>query len=273
MISKLTVRLIGLTGSLLLGVLPLVAQDTKDARAIVREAVASEMAASQNDHTRWRYRTEDKAANDSAWIVVETDYGSVKRLIVRGGQPLNEADARVENQRVQGFIHDSAQLAKQRKDGEQDGKSAAELLKMLPEAFVWNQQGEDAQKYTLHFQPNPAFHPSDMQSRVLGTMMGEMVVDKEQRRIMTISGRLTEDVTIGWGLLGRLREGGTFRVERREIAPKLWQITETHVHIQGKALLFKNIGQEQDEVQTEFTRVPSGTTLEQAAEMSKVQAR
>jgi hypothetical protein len=74
---------------------------------------------------------------------------------------------------------------------------------------------------------------------------------------------------IGWGVLGRLRAGGTFRVERREIAPRLWQITETHVHIEGKALFFKNIGQQQDEVQTDFTLVPAGTTLEQAAEMSK----
>jgi hypothetical protein len=100
-------------------------------------------------------------------------------------------------------------------------------------------------------------------------MMGELVVDREQNRIETISGRLVQDVTIGWGLLGRLHEGGTFRVERRQIAPKLWQITETHVHIEGRALLFKNIGQQEDEVQTDFTPVPAGTTLEQAAEMSK----
>jgi hypothetical protein len=104
---------------------------------------------------------------------------------------------------------------------------------------------------------------------VLGEMIGELVVDKGQNRIETISGRLGQDVMIGWGVLGRLREGGTFRVERREIAPRLWQITETHVHIEGRALFFKNIGQQQDEVQTEFTPVPGGTTLEQAAEMSK----
>jgi len=104
---------------------------------------------------------------------------------------------------------------------------------------------------------------------VLSAMAGELVVDKKQHRIKTISGKLTRDVTFGWGLLGRLKQGGTFRVERRELKPGLWQITETHVHIVGKALLFKNIGQQQEEVQTDFTQVPAGTTLEQAAEMSK----
>ena len=49
----------------------------------------------------------------------------------------------------------------------------------------------------------------------------------------------------------------------------MWEITETHVHIEGKALLFKNIGEQQDEVQTDFTPVPQNTTLEQAVELSK----
>jgi hypothetical protein len=34
-------------------------------------------------------------------------------------------------------------------------------------------------------------------------------------------------------------------------------------------LFFKNIGQQQDEVQTEFTQAPDATTLEQAVELSR----
>jgi hypothetical protein len=100
-------------------------------------------------------------------------------------------------------------------------------------------------------------------------MNGTLVVDKAQHRIETISGRLTEDVTFGFGFFGRLQRGGTFRVERRELAPGIWQITETHVHIQGRALLFKNIGEQQDEVQSGYTPVPHGTTLEQAVALSR----
>jgi hypothetical protein len=255
--------------SLPVGQYPLHAQDAKPAKEIVRTAMQAELAADKEDHTRWRYRDAKKDGTDTVSIVVETAYGSVKRVIIRNGQPLTEAEARAEDQRVQHFIHDPEKLAKQRRDGAQDGKNAEELLHMLPEAFTWKVVSEDAQRYTLHFDPNPGFSPPDMQGRVLGTMAGTLVVNKAQKRIETISGKLTQDVTIGWGLLGRLREGGTFRVERREVASGLWQIVETHVHIEGKALFFKTIGEQQDEVQTEFTQVPEGTTLEQAAEMSK----
>jgi hypothetical protein len=255
--------------SLLVGQYTLHAQETKPAKEIVQAATRAELDADKNDHTRWRYRDAKQDGIDTVSIVVETEYGSVRRLIMKNGRPLTAAEAKAEDERVQRFIHDPEKLAKQRRDGAQDGKNAEELLKMLPEAFLWKVQSDDAQRITLHFDPNPNFSPPDMQGRVLGARAGTLVVNKAQSRIETISGKLTQDITIGWGLLGRLRQGGTFRVERREVAPGLWQIVETHVHIEGKALFFKTIGEQQDEVQSEFTQVPPGTTLEQAAEMSK----
>lgn len=241
------------------------AQDTNQ---IVQTAVNTELAASRNDHSLWRYRDEERL-EDKVSIVVQTAQGSVKRLIEKNGAPLTSAEERAEDARIQSFIHDPEKLAKQKKDGASDDKSAAQLLNMLPTAFLWKIANENGDAVTLTFSPNPDFNPPDMQSRVLSSMAGELVVDKKQHRIKTMSGKLTRDVTFGWGLLGRLKQGGTFRVERRELKPELWQITETHVHIVGKALLFKSIGQQQDEVQTDFTQVPANTTLEEAVEMSK----
>lgn len=245
--------------------LPLCAQD---ANQIVQTAVNTELAASRNDHSLWRYRDEQRIANKVS-IVVQTAKGSVKRMIEKNGAPLTAAEAQAEDARIQSTIHDPDKMAKQRRDGAADDKNAAELLNMLPTAFLWRIANTNGDSFTLTFSPNPDFNPPDMQSRVLSAMAGELVVDKKQHRIKTISGKLVHDVTFGWGLLGRMKQGGTFRVERRELKPGLWQITETHVHIVGKVLLFKDIGEQQDEVQTDFTEVPANTTLEEAAEMSK----
>jgi hypothetical protein len=102
-------------------------------------------------------------------------------------------------------------------------------------------------------------------------MAGELVVNKAQNRIQTIKGKLIRDVKFGWGLLGRMNAGGTFNVERREIAPGIWSITESHVHIDGKALLFKTIGEQEDEVKSQFRRTPPATTLVQAADILKAE--
>lgn len=257
----------GLLGVSLLLLLPAIAP-AQEPHALIQAAVRTELAANQDDHSRWRYRDEERDKS-SVSTVVETDNGSVKRLIALNGRALSREEAAAEEARVQGFIHDPGQLAKQRKDGAADGQSATELLQMLPDAFTWTVTGGTPAEVTLGFAPNPDFRPSSMQARVLGGMAGEVVLDRKQHRMKTLSGRLTQDVTIGFGLLGRLKQGGTFRVERREIKPGLWQITETHVHIDGRALLFKSIGQQQDEFQTEFTQVPNGISLEQAAVLSK----
>src|SRR5271170_5746386 len=113
--------LIVLGGMLLAGPWTLHAQGSRDAKEIVRTAMQAELDADLNDHSRWRYRVAKKDGSDTVSIVVETDHGSVRRIIIKNGQPLNEAEARAENERVQRFIHDPEKLAKQKKDGIQDG--------------------------------------------------------------------------------------------------------------------------------------------------------
>ncbi len=95
-----------------------------DAKEIVKAAAAAEIAADKTDHSRWRYKVTRKDQGDSVFDCGGDRSWSVKRLIGRGGRPLSDAEAREEDARVQSFIHDPAQLAKQHKDGMQDDKNA-----------------------------------------------------------------------------------------------------------------------------------------------------
>ncbi|WP_041585875.1 hypothetical protein [Terriglobus saanensis] len=67
--------------------------------------------------------------------------------------------------------------------------------------------------------------------------------------------------------MGKLEKGGTFNVIRHEVQPGVWETTETHVHMQGHALLFKSISEQEDDVQTDFASVPPSTSLADAAAM------
>ncbi|HEY5055404.1 MAG TPA: hypothetical protein VII58_04545 [Acidobacteriaceae bacterium] len=242
--------------------LPLRAQDAK---AIVQQAVNTELEVSRTDRSRWRYR--ETEMDGSEYVVVETQDGEVKRHIKENGHPASAATLRQDDEYNQRFAHDSAMQEKQRQAGLHDDRSATELLNEMPVAFVWKVERETPEEVTLSYKPNPEYHPPDMESRVMGQMAGTLVVSKPAHRIKTFKGRLTEDIAIGWGLLARIRQGGTFDVERRQVGPGLWAIIETHVHIAGHALFFKTIGQQQDEVKSDFTPVPPGTTLEQALTM------
>jgi hypothetical protein len=251
---------------LILSSLPLAAQNSQpEALSAVRAAVASEMQASQTDHSIWTYRDHDDVpGKDATYLTIETRDGSLRRMVQLNGQPLTPAATEAESQRLDHYVHDKSAQAKARKNAAHDDAKAAEMLKMLPDAFIWSTVSQTAQLITLSFKPDPRFDPPNMEARVMGIMGGQMIIARNGNRIRTLRGALTQDVLFGFGIFAKLYKGGTFDVERREIGGGHWQITETHVHIGGHAMLFKSIGQEEDEVKTGW-KPSSEDTLEGAA--------
>jgi hypothetical protein len=236
-----------------------------EALQALRAAVRAEMEANQSDKTIWTYRDHDKTPEgDGTYLTIETRQGTLRRLIELNGQPLSPSAAAAESQRIASYVHDPAAQAKAHKNSAHDDAQATELLNMLPDAFIWSTVSETAELITLKFRPNPAFSPPDMQSRVMGAMTGELIIARNGNRIRTLRGQLSYNVLLGFGLLAKMYKGGTFDVERRLVGENHWQITETHVHIGGHALLFHSIGQQEDEVKTDW-KPSADDTLDQAA--------
>ncbi|MGB7191002.1 MAG: hypothetical protein WBD10_12750 [Acidobacteriaceae bacterium] len=239
----------------------LYAQDT---RQLVKETVTSEVAADKADQSRWIYHEVDrKPGNVLVQWVAQTSQGDVNRIIKKNGHPIPEAQQR---NSVESFVHDSSARARQRQADRKDGQEAEDLLNMLPQAFLWTLKNKNDITTIFHFKPDPKFSPPSRQARVFAAMEGDMTVNNRQHRIMRLRGTMIRDVNFGWGLLGSLKKGGSFEVNRKQTAPGIWQIYETHVHIQGRALLFKTISEQEDDIKTQFTRQADNVTLEQAAE-------
>lgn len=235
---------------------------SQDARQLVQQAVQTELAADRADHTHWLYFEVDKKADHPLrqWVA-ETRDGDLRRVVQIDGRKLSDQEQR---NRVDAFLRDGGAQAKQRKGEQHDDKQAEEMLKMLPQAFLWTVQGKQGNSTILHFKPNPDFDPPDIEARVFAAMEGDMAVDTVQHRIASLKGRMIRDVKIFGGLFGSLNSGGTFDVERRETGSRVWQITETHVHIQGHALIFKTISEQEDDVKTNFKQLPDTITMRQA---------
>lgn len=255
-----------LTGLLLLAAGCVVrAQDTKttqDTKQFVQQAVTDELAADRDDHSRWIFHEVDRKPSDAVvqWVA-ETGHGDLNRVLSRNGRQISEEEQRA---RIDKFIHDPAAQAKQHRSGQHDDEQAEAMLKLLPAAFIWTETGSDGKTTTLHFKPDPNFRPPSREARVFSAMEGDMIVENSHHRIQELKGTMIRDVNFGWGLLGKLEKGGSFSVERRETGPGVWQITETHVHIQGHALIFKSISEQEDDEKSSFTREPGDVTFGQA---------
>ncbi|HET9099951.1 MAG TPA: hypothetical protein VFN62_06135 [Acidobacteriaceae bacterium] len=240
------------------------------AHQLVQQVIANELQANQNDHSHWMYRDSDTFPEKSTVkLVVETPEGTASKLILLNGHPLTPQQRAQDEARMERVIDDPSVVAKQRKSSAHDDQQAISLMKMLPEGFLWSYAGESNGEITLSFRPNPAFQPPTYASRVFAAMAGTMIVDARQKRLKVLSGKLIHSVEYGWGLFGKMNQGGTFRIVRSEVAPGIWEITQTHVHIQGYMLIFKSINEQEDEITSDYKRTPSSMTLRQAVDKLK----
>ncbi len=239
-----------------------VAMAGQTAQQIVRQAVRVELYADARDHTHWLYYDVDRKPGGTVeqWVA-ETGNGDMTRVLEQNGQKLTKQSQRSS---MNNFIFSSRAQMRQRKGAQHDDQEASQMLGMLPQAFYWSIASRSEDRTTLHFWPNPQFRPPTWQSRVFAAMTGEMVVDNTQHRIVSLKGRLTHDVKFWGGLLGNLQAGGTFDVERRQMKNGKWKITETHVHIQGHALIFKSISEQEDDEKSQFKELPADVSLQEA---------
>jgi mannose-6-phosphate isomerase-like protein (cupin superfamily) len=235
---------------------------------LVEHVMQNESRADTNDHSHWVYRDQKRTPEtNTVKIVVETAAGDVAKTIELAGRALTAEERRQDDKDMEELVNSPDRQQKARRASEHDDQQAHAFMQVLPVAFIWTEASRNDSTATLNFKPNPQFQPPSRELRVLGAMSGEMVVDLKEVRVISLSGHLTAPVDFGWGFLGKLQKGGTFHIERREIAPGEWQTTETHVHITGKALFFKSITEQEDEETSGYKPTPPSLSLSQATEM------
>jgi len=240
----------------------------QSAEDIVRKVVQNELYADTNDHTAWMYQDAYKSPDkNTVRIVIETSQGNLSEIVEDGGKPPSAQEHQNDLNHIQQMVSDPALRQRQKRAEQHDGQQARDMLNLLPNAFDWKIVSRSNGDVSLSFQPKPSFSPDSMSGKVLAAMSGTMVVDEQQMRLKDLSGRLDNDVVFAWGLLGRINAGGTFQIVRQEVGSGSWQITQTHVHISGHALFFKTIGDQEDEITSDYHLVPSGVDLNKAAQM------
>jgi hypothetical protein len=232
----------------------------------VKNVIYNEMHPSGANNVHWKYRLEKTSGSrQETRTVVETQSGSLDRLMAVAGEPLTGAQETNEAKRILRFSHSPDEQRKAEEARRKDAEQCNTFLRMIPDAFVFEYAGQSANAIKLDFKPNPRFQPPSREGKVLQQMAGEMWVDARQQRLLSITGQLMNDVKFGGGLLGHLEKGGQFIVKRAEIAPGDFELTELTVNMQGKALLFKSIAVQQKEIHSNFERMPDELTLADAA--------
>ena len=205
--------------------------------------------------------------------IVETKDGDLDWLISVNGKPLPEDQRRERQQGLQRLMSNPAELKKSQREKDEDQARSQRLLKILPDALVFEYGEQRGDLVELKFKPNPDFRPPSHEAAVVHAMEGVLWVNGRQKRLAEISGRLTRPVKFGGGLLGHLDAGGHFHVKQEEVQSGYWELTVLDVDMKGKALFFKTIGVQEEMKRSMFRRVRDDLTAAQGANLLNQQVR
>jgi hypothetical protein len=240
----------------------------RDPNQLVRDVVQHELDADAADHTHWRYRNHkesDGSAQDRD--VIETKEGSLARTLLINGQPLTPDQRSKDDERMRQLVDDPSERAKRDHREKQDTEKANELLRAIPDAFIFRYDGTDGSLTRLVFTPNPHYSPPTHELMVYHAMAGKLWVDRSSLRLAMIEGQLTEEVRFAWGLLGHLDKGGTFKVVRKNVGDNHWDTVSLDVNMQGRIVLFKSLSVKEKQVLSDYRRMPDDITMARALEM------
>lgn len=236
---------------------------------MVRNVAWNELHASEHPSHYYSYIERNIMPDGSSTVQeIATSGGDVDRLIEVDNRTPDPRQL-AENQALLKQLPDDRQLQMSRlKDQQNDRRRRDNVLKDIPQAFIYTYAGSDQQgRIMLRFQPSPGYQPSSRQSLILQGMAGELWVDPSNQRIVKISGTLVKDVKIGWGFLARLNQGGTFQMEQSQGPDGTWHQMLLSVHFDGTALIFKHIHIRVRQVRCCFERVPDSLSIQEAVHL------
>jgi hypothetical protein len=188
-------------------------------------------------------------------------------LVEEDGRPICAERVAAERGRLAGIVADPAGFQRREQTMKNDEIHAAQMLALLPRAFLFGEVREEGGYLRIEFRPNPDYQTQSMEERVLHGMSGTMLIEPQTMRLHRIDGRLPQDVSIGFGLLATVRAGSSFATTRNPLGEPDWKTTLLDTDIDGKAIFFKAIAKKEHAEHSNFVRVSNDLSVAQAVEM------
>jgi hypothetical protein len=238
------------------------------ASQLVNVVVANELA-DRVERRKWMYVIEKQDGKRTLTEQqVETRDGPLYRLVAIDGRPLDSDQRRQDSARIDRLLQDPSEQLKVKRAHDEDEQKLETLMRLMPEAFLYDYNGIEGNLLSVKFRPNPDFNPPTYEARVVHSLAGTILIDSQQNRLVRLSGQLISPVEFGYGLLGRIDGGGTVEIGRVEVGPVQWKTALIDIQLTGRFVLFKTISKQEHEIRSDFHAVPDDLSLSQASQLT-----
>jgi hypothetical protein len=237
------------------------------AKQIVATLLANEDAASRHrDHYMYLSQERSDRTGGHLWTekVVETSAGMIRMLIAEDSKPLSPERLARERARLAAIVADPETIAKKSQSRNDDENHARQMESLVGRAFNFSGVRDEDGYLRIDFTPNPEFKTGSFEERVMHGIAGTLLIDPHTMRLHRMEGRLMQDVSLGFGILAKIRAGSGFDAVRDHPGVPEWKTTEYDTSFSGRILFFKSLVWNAHAVHSDFVRVPSDISVAQA---------
>ena len=206
--------------------------------------------------------------------MLETDQLLLGRIVALDGQPLTSKESAQEDRRLQRLIENPEELRDKQKDQQQEDQRIRKIISALPDGFLYEygdlRQGPSGEVVILKFKPNPDFDPPSRETQAFLGMAGTMEISLPSRRLSGLHATLIQDVSFGWGILGKLNRGGELTIEQVPIEGGRWITRRMKLNFTGRVLVFKTLKVDLEQFTSNYRPVSGMSVAEGIAFLKKM---
>jgi len=184
--------------------------------------------------------------------------------LAEDGKPLSAARQAAEKAKLEDIAAHPEAFQKHEQAMKNDEVHAEEMLALLHKAFLFDEPRLEGGDLRIGYRPDPAYQPKTMEEKVLHAMSGAVMVDEKTLQLHRIEGRMPADVSLGYGILGTVHAGSSFSTTHEMEPGGEWKGAMVNTAIEGKAMLFKEIGRNEHMVHSEFKRLWENISVSEA---------
>jgi hypothetical protein len=199
--------------------------------------------------------------------VVETAMGKVRLLVAEDGKPLSAERQAAERARLADIAAHPEAFQRRAQVLNNDEQHAEQMLALLHKAFLLDEPHTEGGDVRIGYRPDPAYQPKTVEERVLHAMSGAVLVDERTMQLHRIEGKIPADVSLGYGILGTVHAGSSFSTTHEMEPGGEWKDALVNTAIEGKAILFKEIGRNEHVVHSDFKQLSDNVSVVEAVQL------
>jgi len=241
-------------------------------RTWVESAATNELSIIKDDGKlplRYRMHKID-SKEDITREVIETRDGTVARLLERNGQKLTAEEDAAERERLNEILASPADFVRHHKRDDSTRNDSIQLVSQMPQAMVFTYvpgqpqlTGVAGRQVVIDFTPDKSYRTPQTIDNLLTGIKGRMWIDEQSRRVVRIEGLVMQPVNFGWGILGKINEGGTIVLEQANAAGNRWIYSQLDTHLTMRVII-KTVAMNNKMTASDFRPLPKPMSVQEA---------